>query len=72
MTRVPLGLLLFGLFLPGVLTAQVIRKVEIVRYPVFAPGELPLGADRLLNSLHVQTVEAVIGVIRAAQPEAVR
>lgn len=40
--------------------AQIIRRIEIVRHPVFEADDLPLGAANLLNSLHVRTAESVI------------
>jgi len=40
--------------------AQVIRRIDIVRHPVFEADDLPLGAADLLNSLHIRTAEAVI------------
>ena len=52
-------LLLVGLF-PLAAQAQVIRKIEIVRHPVFEEGDLPMGAAGLFNSLHMRTAEAVI------------
>jgi hypothetical protein len=51
-------LLIASTWLPA--RGEVIRRIDIVRKPVYEENELPLGATRLFNALHVLTCEDVI------------
>jgi len=57
--------------IPCVVSAQIVRKVEIERRPVFENGDLPVGAAEILNSLHPITEEGVIRrdlLVRPGEP----